>query len=366
MNQQTRNCNECKEEGHILRFCPTHRCTDCEVLGHAERDCPRQFRLRKFCLWLPYTMGARVGISQTPLREVPGVGRNLQLIRSAGATNMNGSTFETHYNSLRINYGGGSIVIAMQDAPTDAETLVQIRNVRQGGENLPCIRIGAKYTIMGGKLTEDINRLATGSRQQQSPQGDTHVLIYLRDMNGMTAALEVNGETYYMEWERRWVNQELRAEVFVSTERAYRFRMRNPNRVLVQNTQLYFRGENQGHNAVEVVREINQPAVAENVREQILVEAITEPVVINDTKEAVIEKNTPAEKAVGEQQAMAKKNQAENKRPATEETQSADEQLLTGERFAIPVPKAATPTDWYEASNLSTSESEGDRLVIDE
>lgn len=135
MNQPIRNCNGCQQPGHILRFCREHRCTGCEELGHAVH-CPRQFQLRKLCLWLPYTMGARIGISQSPLREVPGVGRNLQLIRSAGTTTMIGSTFEAYFNSLRINYGGeGSIVIALQDAPTEAETLVQIRNVRQDNIN---------------------------------------------------------------------------------------------------------------------------------------------------------------------------------------------------------------------------------------
>lgn len=106
MNQQVGNCNGCHQASHILRFCPEQLCTECNVLGHAERDCPQQFQLGQFCLWLPYTLGARIGISQVPLREVLGVGRNLQLIRSAGRTTMNGSSFETIFNSLRINYGG--------------------------------------------------------------------------------------------------------------------------------------------------------------------------------------------------------------------------------------------------------------------
>lgn len=78
----------------------------------------------------------------------------------------------------------------------------------------------------------------------------------------MTAMLEINDEKYYMEWDRRWVNQNLRAEVFVSTERAYRFRMRNQYRQLVHNADMYFRGENSVRNKDTAICEYDQPTAA--------------------------------------------------------------------------------------------------------
>lgn len=380
MNPQNRNCNGCQQNGHILRFCPEHRCTQCKVLGHAERDCPLQFQLREFCLWLPYDMGARIGISRSPLREVPGVGRNLQLIRSAGTTNMNGSSFEAYYNSLRIDYGGeGSIVIAMQDAPSDAETLVQIRNVRQEGVLQTCVRIGAKYTIMGGRLVEDINRLATGSRRQQSPQGDTHVLIYLRNMLAMTAVLEVNGVKYYMEWERRRVNQNVSVEVYVFTERTYRFRINNRERELIDNARVYFRGEEAVYENNIAVREHNQPAVVEEIRGEIPVEDIAVPAVAEIEDEQILvdivaeaemgeneEAANPVENNVNAQPEIANEDESPNQQPATGEEQCANETMLTGEQTDGPDPTAAASNNQREMATQSASDDEGDQLHIAE
>lgn len=380
MNPQGRNCNGCQQNGHILRFCPEHRCTQCQVLGHAERDCPLQFQLREFCLCLPYDMGARIGISRSPLREVPGVGRNLQLIRSAGTTNMNGSSFEAYYNSLRIDYGGeGSIVIAMQDAPSDAETLVQIRNVRQEGVLQTCVRIGAKYTIMGGRLVEDINRLATGSRRQQSPQGDTHVLIYLRNMLAMTAMLEINGVKYYMEWERRRVHQNVSVEVYVFTERTYRFRINNRGRELIDNARVYFRGEEAVYEDNIAVREINQPAVVEEIRDEILVEVIAAPVIVENEIQPMMVENVPeAEVAENEevansvenngndQQEIVDEDETPNQQQVTGEEQRANEPLLTGEQSDGPDPTAAASNNQREMATQSASDGEGDQQHIAE
>lgn len=82
-------------------------------------------------------MEVRFGVNLQPLREIPGIGRNLQMLRGSGLTTVNGSRFWDEFNALNIHYGGeGSIVIAMQDADSDDETIITIRTIRQDGYDL--------------------------------------------------------------------------------------------------------------------------------------------------------------------------------------------------------------------------------------
>lgn len=215
-----RQCNLCQRANHIARFCPDQDCDTCKVRGNNARDCPLQHELRQFSLWFPANASVRMGVNRLPMREFAGIGQNLQRMQGAEATTMNGSRFFVEANSLGINYGGqGSIVIAMQDEVTDAETLIVIRSVRQNNAQVAKIKIAAKYTIASGQLIEDTDRLASGSRQQQSPSGDVHVLLYVRVMLTMTPVLEINGAEFYMEWSVRTVNAlHVRAEVCVFTQ----------------------------------------------------------------------------------------------------------------------------------------------------
>lgn len=138
-------CNTCGMANHIARFCPRQLCLSCNDRGHSARDCPRQFEL---------------GVNRQPLREFPGIGASLQLLRNADEAVINGTTFRPDSNALRVQYGShGTIVIALQDANTDAETLLNVRSIYQDGYNHAKIKIGAKYTIMDGVLSEDTDRL---------------------------------------------------------------------------------------------------------------------------------------------------------------------------------------------------------------
>lgn len=245
-------CNDCQRAGHIARFCPIQICEGCSDPGHAKRDCPRQHELREFILWLPIETAARMGISDhhAPLREVRNIGANLQLMRHAGPTMMNGHRFSVEYNALRLNYSGrGTIVIALQDAGTDAETLIHVRTVRQENANQAKIKIAAKFTVMAGALTEDTDRLASGSRQQRSPEAETHVLIHIPGMLSATAALDINGKKYYIEWGSHVVDRHLRAEVQVYTHHARQHRLVNRNRAIIDDMSAYFRGIPRGNNA---------------------------------------------------------------------------------------------------------------------
>lgn len=190
------------------------------------------------------SMEVRFGVNLQPLREIPGIGRNLQMLRGSGLTTVNGSRFWDEFNALNIHYGGeGSIVIAMQDADSDDETIITIRTIRQDGYDLANIKIAAKYTIMQDTLSENVGRLASGSRQQQSPHGDTHVLLFGPGMLQSTCILEINAIKYYIEWGRRWNNQHPRADVYVSTEHSYTYRLANVNREMVYDRWMYFRGQ---------------------------------------------------------------------------------------------------------------------------
>lgn len=238
MNRQPNNqCNSCQRANHIARFCPEQTCETCGIRGHHARDCPLHHELRQFSLWFPINANVRMGINRLRMRELPGIGQNLQRMQGVEATTMNGSRFFVEFNALRINYGGqGSIVIAMQDEETDAETLIVIRCVRQENAQVAKIKIAAKYTIMSGQLIEDTDRLASGLRQQQSPSGDVHVLLYIRQMLAMTPVLEINGAKYYIEWNVRRVNERhLRAEGCVSTSHAYSIRLANRDREMIEN-----------------------------------------------------------------------------------------------------------------------------------
>lgn len=271
--QQATQCNSCQRANHISRFCPDQTCGTCNLRGHNARDCPLQHELRQFTLWFPVNADVRMGVNRLPMREFPGIGQNLQRMQNADAVTMNGSRFFVEFNSLRIKYGGqGSIVIAMQDDETDAETLITIRYVRQANVQLARVKIAAKYTVMSGQLIEDVDRLASGSQQQQSPSGDVHVLLYVRDMLAMTPVLEINDAKFYLEWNVRQVNgRYLRAEVCVSTAHAYANRLVNRDREMVENGWAYFRGvqaPDRRAAAGEIAEEIiipNEAAGKENV-----------------------------------------------------------------------------------------------------
>lgn len=242
-------CDMCQRSGDIARFCPNRACEGCHELGHIERDCPRQFELRQFRLWLPFNSAVRVGVNRNPLREMSGIGPNLQLLRNMKATTVNGSTFSSEFNSLCVEYGGhGTAVIAMQ---SDAETLIHIHRVYQDGVYQAHVKVSAKYTVTGGKLIEALDRLATGSRQQQTPQVDTHVLLHVPGMLDSTVAMEINGVRFFLEWGRQRLNGCLRADVYVSSQHTYNFRRSNMRRELVLDGWAYFRGE---------IREAPRPA----------------------------------------------------------------------------------------------------------
>lgn len=268
MNRQNL-CDHCGRPNHIARFCPGQECETCHQPGHQHRDCPLQHELRQFALWFPFNAIVRMGIDRTPLREFPGVGANLQLLRNAEATTIGGSRFHAEFNSLRLAYGGhGTIVFAIQDAETDAETLIHLRTVRQDNAQQAKIKIAAKYTILSGQLIEDNDRLASGSRQQQSPQADIHVLLYVRNLLQTTAALEVNNKKYYIEWGTRYVTRFLRAEVYVTTQYEYAYRLSHRRREMVEDPWNYFRGEQRPDRvpppAVEAVIAVNEaPDAAE-------------------------------------------------------------------------------------------------------
>lgn len=96
---------------------------------------------------------------------------------------------------------------------------------------------------MQDTLSENVGSLASGSRQQQSPHGDTHVLLFVSGMLQSTCILEINAIKYYIECGRRWNNQHPRADVYVSTEHSYTYRLANVNREMVYDRWMYFRGQ---------------------------------------------------------------------------------------------------------------------------
>lgn len=203
-----------------------------------------------------------MAVTAAPLREVPRVGANLQMMREMQPITMNGSQFCIEENALRINYDGkNSICIAMQDADSEAETLVQVNKMRdiEGGNHR--IRVSARYTIQNGRLIEDPDRVAAGSQQQQSPHANTHVLAYMKNMLEATCVVEANGRRFYLEWDSQTHQGELRAEVFVSTTPGYGYRLRNQNRALITDRQSYFRGHRiqPADNAADNKRENENP-----------------------------------------------------------------------------------------------------------
>lgn len=359
-------CNNCQQRGHISRFCPEGTCEQCHSSGHAKRDCPQQFRLNQFRLWLPYAANARIGVSDTALREMPGVGPNLQIMRGAAPKTVKGHLFCTEFNSLIVQYGGhGSILIALQDANSEAETLIAIRTHRQDNVSQAHIKIAARYTLVGGQLIENINRLATGERHQQSPTADTHVLIYVEDMMEMTAVLELNLHRYYMEWGQRTVNQQNRAEVYVFTDRVYGYRAANERRSLIQDGWIYFRGhpnperireaQNAARDRREIEDEQNEEGAIAAVVPQIAAEAhIDEAVAVEHNREPV--NNEEAVRVEGDaiEQQMVRENEAEI------EPELAD---LLEERFADPI---RAPLRWYQLVSEESSDSDNNNLQIAE
>lgn len=165
MENRSGTCNMCGRAGHIARFCTEQNCGKCNRRGHQDRDCPLRGQVSNLRIWMPLNTEVRVAVTQKPIREFPGIGANLQLLPNALEMTMNGSVFSSKDNKLKIQYGGAeSIVIALQDAGSEAETIIQLRPNRVGGVNIPLVRICAKYAIENRILQERIDRLATGSR----------------------------------------------------------------------------------------------------------------------------------------------------------------------------------------------------------
>lgn len=243
MEDQVSKCNDCQRVGHIARFCPDQKGGKCGLTAHHERDCPRRGQLNRLRLWMPMDIAVRMAVSSHPLREVPGIGPNLQLLRSATPVSLNGSTFSGENNTLTVQYGGeDSIVIAMQDADTEEETLIQVRPNYVQGIKVTRVRVGAKFMIENRVLQEAIERLATGNRKQKSPKADTHVLLYIQDMLNSTVALDVNGEKYFLEWLQRDRNGNVQADVSVFSRHTYNHRLANETRDLVHDPRYYFQG----------------------------------------------------------------------------------------------------------------------------
>lgn len=353
--QQVTNCNACQRPNHIARFCPDQTCAKCNIRGHHARDCPLQYELRQFTLWFPFNANIRMGINRLPMREFPGIGQNLQRMQNAEVTTMNGNRFFVGYSALHINYGGrGSIVIAMQDEATDAETLITIRVVRHENAQVPKIKVAAKYTIMCGQLIEDIDRLATGSRQQQSPQGDVHVLLYIRDMLSMTPALEINGAKFYIDWNVHYANARyLRAEVSVSTQHSYSDRLANRDRELIENGWAYFRGvpgPGRPIPPVEIAEEIVPPKEAIANEDNLL--AIEEPGVVDVEVLAAAIANERDELAIAEQ--PDGENQRENAEEQAAVAMDPEIAAFIEERFAIEM--AESDDSMSESSDTDTLE----------
>lgn len=114
------------------------QCEECEAPGHVKRDCPYQYVLRELVLWFPMGIEVRAGIGEFPIRDVPGIGPNLQLLSSLCEVNRGGHVFSSASNALRMEYSGaGTVALAIQDADSETETLIQIRRVYT---KRPCLR----------------------------------------------------------------------------------------------------------------------------------------------------------------------------------------------------------------------------------
>lgn len=255
-------CNECQLPGHIARFCPRGICEVCNEMGHIERDCPTRFILREIRIFFPYGEMVRAAVTAAPLREVPQVGANLRLLRDMPPLELQGHRFSAERNVLRIEHrGNATICVAIQDAATEAETLVQIRAAADADGNANYVRVSARYIVQNGRLIEDPDRVATGSQQQQSPRANVHVLTYVPRLMNTMCALEINGRRFYMTWVARNEFGRFNAEVNVTTGPGYNFRLLTRERPLVTDRREYFRGAMQPP-AIEDGREIEniQPA----------------------------------------------------------------------------------------------------------
>lgn len=243
MDYRPKTCNYCQRNGHIARFCSEQMCTNCGRKGHHDRDCQIHGEVKVLRIWMPFNREVRMAVSKSPTREYPEIGPNLQLMTGAPDVSLNGSTFSTKKNALKIEYGGEeSIVIALQDAKTEAETLVQLRPNYVQGFNMPIVRIGAKFFIENRVLHEKIDRLAKGTKDQSSPQGDTYVLLFIDDMLQSTIVADINGEKYYLEWTQQVQNRQFRADVSVFSRHTYQHRLANETRDLIRDGKYYFHG----------------------------------------------------------------------------------------------------------------------------
>lgn len=202
MNKRVHNevCKMCKHSGHIARFCPQQWCEAYGAPGHVKRDCPHQHVLRELVLWFPLGVEVHAGVIEYPMHDVPGIGPNLQLLTSVNEIKRGGHTFSSASNALRMDYSGaGTVAIAIQDADSETETLIQVRRIYAHGIEHANIQVSAKYVVERGQLIERVDRLASGTQWQATPNADTHVLLHLADC---VASLETNGTRYYMEWFR--------------------------------------------------------------------------------------------------------------------------------------------------------------------
>lgn len=90
---------------------------------------------------------------------------------------------------------------------------------------MPIARIGSKFFIENRVLHEKIDRLATGAKDQTSPQGDTHVLLFIRDMLQSTIVVDINNEKYLLEWTQQVQNRQFRVDVSVFSRHTYQHRL---------------------------------------------------------------------------------------------------------------------------------------------